>query len=428
MTKANPLINDQEVFPGVEIIEISDLLAASGEPALDYTGERMVPEVNRGHLVYAEHLLRYLFAAQFAAGKTVLDFGSGEGYGASIISSHGASSVTGMDISPVAVDHARAKYQGENLSYVCGDCLEAPFQGTGFDLITSFEVMEHLNDHRCYLREVCRLLKDDGLFIVSTPNIATSVGANPFHLKELTFSEFKTLLSDCFKNMAIFAQTNLMSSVIYGLDAATAGTFRCTPAELLPAPDDCIYFIAVCSNGDIPAASNYNLLSGNQEYIDLRDNIRHLSGIIHDQNASIEGSKSALADKSAETEKLRDMVDILMKEREETAPVIGRYRDLVPRIVDIINFLERDSVSVGTLLSAAHLCMALDISGSARRFFHRVLKLEPGNVPALYQMGKLYFDEGKYSIAGEYCKKALCHDPGHGDALALHARLGSGVS
>ena len=65
---------------------------------VESTGERLVPDLQRGELIYAEHLARYFLASQLAAGRRVLDAGCGEGYGTAILAAAGAASVVGVDV------------------------------------------------------------------------------------------------------------------------------------------------------------------------------------------------------------------------------------------------------------------------------------------------------------------------------------------
>ncbi len=48
-----------------------------------------------------------------------------------------------------------------------------PFSDQEFGLVTCFEVVEHIKSPQGLLNEVRRVLKKDGLFIISTPNIAS---------------------------------------------------------------------------------------------------------------------------------------------------------------------------------------------------------------------------------------------------------------
>lgn len=182
---------------------------------LQWTGERFVT-MHSGTPVL-EHLHRYSLAAGFVAGKTVLDMASGEGYGSNLLALH-ASSVTGVDVSGEAVAHASAKYKRKNLSYVCGSADKIPLQDSSFDVAVSFETLEHLTQQDAMLSEIKRVLKKDGLLIMSTPdrmNCSDKPGFNNiYHVKELYLEEFRALIKRHFKHHCMLMQKIVFSSII----------------------------------------------------------------------------------------------------------------------------------------------------------------------------------------------------------------------
>ena len=167
---------------------------------LDWTGERFVPWAREPAVAY-EHLHRYLWASGLARDKRVLDLASGEGYGAEILSRE-AAFVCGVDADETAVRHASEKYRCPNLQFLQGALTDVPIpEANNFDLVVCFEAIEHIREHEELIREVKRLLKPGGIFIVSTPNkeiYREGEPPNPFHVKELSFGEFDGLLSRSF--------------------------------------------------------------------------------------------------------------------------------------------------------------------------------------------------------------------------------------
>src|SRR5262249_46369993 len=186
-------------------------------PMLEWTGERFLPWRNDPALAY-EHLHRYFYARQFARGKTVLDLASGEGYGANLLAEV-ATKVVGVDIAQEAVEHARHKYRRGNLEFICGSITSVPIvEDHTFDLIVCFEAIEHIDAHETLLGEVLRLLKPEGVLIVSTPNKPiydqANADENEFHVKELELDEFRHLLETRFTyvrylGQRVFAQSSL---------------------------------------------------------------------------------------------------------------------------------------------------------------------------------------------------------------------------
>ena len=137
---------------------------------LEHTSERIVPG-KTPYIIYQEHLNRYFFAAQFTKEKIVLDAACGSGYGTAYLLRNGmASRVYGVDISEDAIGYARKKYGHNRISFICADVVNMPFSDNFFDIVVSFETIEHLENHRQYLIECKRVLKRDGLFICSSPN------------------------------------------------------------------------------------------------------------------------------------------------------------------------------------------------------------------------------------------------------------------
>jgi len=141
---------------------------------LDWTGERYLPFLGPeqiGAEIHYEHLHRYAFASQLVKGKKVLDLASGEGYGSYLLSKE-ARDVIGIDIDRGALKHSHETYDADNLQFVQGTILDAPLK-EGFDIVICFEALEHIDDPEKLISEVKRLLRKDGLFIVSTPNKKT---------------------------------------------------------------------------------------------------------------------------------------------------------------------------------------------------------------------------------------------------------------
>lgn len=175
--------------------------------------ERLVPGTAAWDLFEVEHKQRYEWAAKYCRDKTVLDVACGIGYGSAILANRGASHVTGIDISPEAIAFGTHQYQAANLLLTTGDACNLVFEDSSFDVVVSFETIEHLKEPEKLLAEISRVLKPKGLCVCSSPNrdFMPSSGpkeTNPFHFSEMTYEEFDQLFSRYFDISERFSQTH----------------------------------------------------------------------------------------------------------------------------------------------------------------------------------------------------------------------------
>lgn len=171
------------------------------------TGERL--EFYDFSDVTVEHLHRYAIANDFIEGKVVLDIASGEGYGSNILAQK-ALEVFGVDIDIECVKDANKKYIKNNLKYIVGSADNIPIESNSIDVVVSFETIEHHDMHDEMFMEIKRVLKHDGILIMSSPDKFYYSDKprfkNKFHIKELYFEEFKFLTQKYFKNTFFYFQ------------------------------------------------------------------------------------------------------------------------------------------------------------------------------------------------------------------------------
>ena len=181
---------------------------ASGSDFAAFMQERYVPGT-WSRLAEYEHMPRYAIARSLAEGKTVLDFGCGTGYGSALLAGV-ASSVIGLDIDAGAIEWASQTHVHPGLQFVRRNDLGASLPEACFDLVTCFEMIEHVDfaTQTAVIASMARLLTDDGLLLISTPNpeVTRHYGANPFHLREMTRDEFHALLSPHFPHVTLLEQ------------------------------------------------------------------------------------------------------------------------------------------------------------------------------------------------------------------------------
>ncbi|HEY2865293.1 MAG TPA: methyltransferase domain-containing protein [Casimicrobiaceae bacterium] len=219
-----------------------------------FTGERFLPECT-GEIAY-EHWHRYVFARHVAAGKMVLDVATGDGYGAALLSTV-AEFVCGVDIDQPSVRNASAKYsRSTNLAFVQADASALPFPDGAFDLIASFETIEHIDadGQARMLKEFQRLLAGDGLLLISSPNKKLYSDArefvNEFHVHELYRDELQALLTPLFPVQRWFHQRGQFWSGIWD-ETSTNGLYEAwTLHDLSIEPSalpDAMYYLVLAS-------------------------------------------------------------------------------------------------------------------------------------------------------------------------------------
>jgi ubiquinone/menaquinone biosynthesis C-methylase UbiE len=259
---------------------------------LTFTGERFLPEVE-GEISY-EHWHRYAFAQNLCQDKIVLDVACGEGYGSSLLAKK-AQSVIGVDISEEAVAHAKNRYASKVLEFIPGSCDDLPFADDSFDVAVSYETIEHIETQEEFLTELVRVLKPDGILILSSPNKHLYSDAhdhhNEFHVKELYRDELKALLEDqlkdSFPHIHWLGQKLLFHSAIWPeeqdfqqtdylqKDDSGVGTIQNPDVEPM-------YYIVVCSKGDEQQPELLNRLSLFSESSEViyQDYCKHIQRVI----------------------------------------------------------------------------------------------------------------------------------------------------
>ena len=188
-----------------------------------FTGERLTTAI--GGQVQIEHYHRYLFARSFVRGLDVLDVASGEGYGSALLAQV-ARSVVGVEYSEPTVRGAGGNFVRPNLRFLRADARALPLADACVDAVVSFETIEHFDRQDEFLREIRRVLRPDGRFIVSTPDrdVYSPAGsaANPFHVHELSRLEFASLLHGAFRHVLLTQQRALIGSALLGEAGSTA--------------------------------------------------------------------------------------------------------------------------------------------------------------------------------------------------------------
>lgn len=312
----------------------------------EFTGERVIPgEVDDDLL--NEHMARYAWARQLAAGARVLDAGCGAGYGSAELARE-AREVTGIDIAEEAIAYAREHYRLPNLQFEEASCTAIPARESAFDLVVAFEVIEHLKEWSEFLLEARRVLAPQGMFVVSTPNrvyyaeARRERGPNPFHAHEFDLKEFREALLAAFPRVAIYFENHTEAIVFEPERRSQDAVQACMAAEGEAAGAH--FFVAVCGRQPAAAPAGFvyiprpgNALRERERHIELLERDlaqlqaehRDLVKSFRQQNAELEERNRWAATLNARIEALgREIQDEQARLRETAARYEAKVREL----------------------------------------------------------------------------------------------------
>jgi 2-polyprenyl-3-methyl-5-hydroxy-6-metoxy-1,4-benzoquinol methylase len=169
---------------------------------------------------WGEHLHRYIEALKYcSANDKILDLACGTGFGTDLLAAATTNTVIGGDIADIAITECNIQWQRPNLKFHVIDGTKLPFNNSSFDVVVSFETIEHTVSYNKMLEEFSRILKPGGIAIISTPNFTinspTGKIINPFHTQEFTYFELNLILASIFSDVSIHGQK--FSRSAYGI-------------------------------------------------------------------------------------------------------------------------------------------------------------------------------------------------------------------
>lgn len=191
------------------------------------------------HFIFLCHVATYRFALDYVKDADVLDLGCGTGFGTKMLADE-ARSVVGVDVSDEAVAFSAARYGGdgdENLSFVqIGSLPETrmPFDDASFDVVTCFQVIEHIHGVDRFLQEIARVLRPGGVMVMATPDrrwrlFGWQKPFNRYHVTEWAPAEMGSILGRTFAQVELFGMTATPDMLRIELD-------RCRKLRLLAIP------------------------------------------------------------------------------------------------------------------------------------------------------------------------------------------------
>ena len=158
------------------------------------TAERVCHKELSNNFVFQRSLLAYVEAANIVSG-TVLEIGTGSGYGVEIIASNTDKFITIDKYETNILSNDNVEFIKMNVPPL----IDIP--DSSFDFVITFQVIEHIKKDEEFVKEIYRVLKNKGKLIVTTPNKKMSITRNPWHIREYKKQELKDLMLNYFSNV-----------------------------------------------------------------------------------------------------------------------------------------------------------------------------------------------------------------------------------
>ncbi len=160
-----------------------------------YTTEIASEVIVSDNPIHQRLLKPYFECVEFVHGD-VLEVGCGEGRGVQLLAPE-ATSFTGLDKIETVIEKLKNRYP----LYQFHQAVVPPFEGLeddAFDMLVSFQVIEHIQDDYFFLDEIYRVLKPGGKAYLTTPNRKMTLTRNPWHIREYTALELDQLARQIF--------------------------------------------------------------------------------------------------------------------------------------------------------------------------------------------------------------------------------------
>jgi len=164
--------------------------------------------------VRADHRARYALATRYVPNNSAIaDVACGIGYGSFMLAqSDDTATIFAMDIDAGAIEYAHTYYKHSKIAYHEGDITHASLTPNSFDMIVSFETIEHIQDYKGLLAIFFDVLKPGGLLLCSSPNeevIPLEAMNNPYHFRHFTPAEFEECFQEAgFEVLERYTQTD----------------------------------------------------------------------------------------------------------------------------------------------------------------------------------------------------------------------------
>lgn len=158
------------------------------------TAERSSGHDPSEQVIYNRCLFAYKATSEYVNGN-IIELGSGEGYGIELLAPLAENYLAVDKFDTHVAGHANVEFRKLLLPSLAG------IPDNSFDYAVTFQVIEHIKDDAAFLHEIHRVLKPGGKLFLSTPNRLMSLTRNPWHIREYTATELKTLMAGVFASI-----------------------------------------------------------------------------------------------------------------------------------------------------------------------------------------------------------------------------------
>jgi 2-polyprenyl-3-methyl-5-hydroxy-6-metoxy-1,4-benzoquinol methylase len=172
-------------------------------------GTEIVPDsVAEARRDYPRFWASYAWASGFVEGKRVLDAACGSGFGSAMLGER-AVRVLGLELEEVLLGHARSHFGSDNVSFLRWDLHEKLLTEDRFDVLVSFQTLEHVEDPEKVLSALNGVLTEEATAVFGVPNGEHEMRdgkGKPYHVRQFTRKGLGELLGRHYHEVEFFSQ------------------------------------------------------------------------------------------------------------------------------------------------------------------------------------------------------------------------------
>lgn len=165
-----------------------------------FTTEITSEQITSDNPIHQRLFKAYVVAQDYIKGD-VLEVGCGEGRGVQTLIGRSKTFTAVDKIQPVIETLQKRFPTGRFMSMNIPPL--SSLTDNAYDVVVSFQVIEHIRNDSLFLKEIHRVLKPGGTALVTTPNRKMSLSRNPWHIREYLPSELETLAHKFFREVTM---------------------------------------------------------------------------------------------------------------------------------------------------------------------------------------------------------------------------------